>query len=138
LPAIVAGVFREPMFLLLAAAALLYLLLGDLGGGLFMVAGAAATISLVVAQEFRSERALKALRVLAQPTARVIRGGVERRVPARELVPGDILILGEGERIPADAVLVGGDALTVDESVLTGESVPVAKVLEDGTAEPDV
>ena len=59
--------------------------------------------------------------------ARVVRDGVEGRVPVRELVPGDVVLVGEGERIPADAVLIGGDALTIDESALTGESVPVAK-----------
>ena len=57
----------------------------------------------------------------------MIRDGIERRIPARDLVPGDLVLVGEGERLPADGVLVAGDALTVDESALTGESVPVAK-----------
>lgn len=72
------------MFLLLLAAAGLYLVLGDIGEGLFMMAGAAVTIGLVVLQEARSERALAALRELAEPFARVIRGGSERRIPARQ------------------------------------------------------
>ncbi|HEY8002625.1 MAG TPA: cation-translocating P-type ATPase, partial [Phenylobacterium sp.] len=67
------------------------------------------------------------LRDLAQPSARVIREGVERRIPARELVPGDILLIGEGERPPADARMIGGEVLTVDEAALTGESAPVSK-----------
>src|SRR3712207_4299519 len=86
---IVRGILREPMFLLLLAAAGLYLVLGDIAEGLFMTAGAVVTIGLVVLQEARSERALAALRELAEPFARVIRGGSERRVPARDLVPGD-------------------------------------------------
>ncbi|MPR06150.1 cation-translocating P-type ATPase [Microvirga tunisiensis] len=124
---IVRGILREPMFLLLLAAAGLYLMLGDIGEGLFMTAGAVVTIGLVVLQEARSERALAALRGLAEPFARVIRGGTERRVPARDLVPGDLVLVGEGERLPADGLLIAGDALTVDESALTGESVPVSK-----------
>jgi Ca2+-transporting ATPase len=124
---IVIETFREPMFLLLVGAATLYLVIGDLGEGLFLVAGAVASIGLVVVQAARSERALEALRELAQPSARVIRDGVEQRIPARDLVPDDILLIGEGERPPADARLVGGEVLTVDESALTGESAPVSK-----------
>jgi len=118
---------REPMFLLLVGAAALYLVLGDVGEGLFLLAGALASIGLVIVQEARSERALSALREIAQPVARVIRDGVEKRLPARDLVPGDILLIGEGERVAADGVLVGGEVLSVDESALTGESAPVAK-----------
>ncbi|MDP3592913.1 cation-transporting P-type ATPase, partial [Phenylobacterium sp.] len=113
---------REPMFLLLAGAAILYLFLGDLGEGLFLLGGASASIGLVIFQEARSERALAALREIAQPVARVLRDGREERIPAREIVPGDILLIGEGERLPADGVLVGGDVLSIDESALTGES----------------
>jgi Ca2+-transporting ATPase len=118
---------REPMFLLLIGAAALYLVLGDLGEGLFLMAGALATIGLVVLQEARSERALAALRDLSKPHARVIRDKVERSIAARELVPGDIVLVGEGERLPADGVLAAGDVLSVDESALTGESAPVSK-----------
>src|SRR5690348_1546441 len=124
---IVRATLREPMFLFLLAAAGLYLVIGDLGEGLFMIGGAAASIGMVVFQEARSERALAALRELAQPFARVVRSGIEKRVPARDLVPGDTVLTGEGERIPADGVLITGDVLTVDESTLTGESVPVTK-----------
>jgi Ca2+-transporting ATPase len=124
---IVLETMREPMFLLLIGAAVLYLFLGDLAEGLFLVGGAAAAIGLVIVQEARSERALAALRELAQPQARVLRDSVERRIPARDLVPGDILLIGEGERLPADGLLVTGDVLSVDESALTGESAPVSK-----------
>ena len=119
---------REPMFLLLAGAAVLYLFLGDLIEGLFLAAGAVASIGLVVLQESRSERALATLRELSQPFARVIRDGVAARIPARDLVDGDVLLVGEGERLPADARLVGGEVLTIDESALTGESAPVTRV----------
>ena len=128
---IVRGTLREPMFLFLLAAASLYLVLGNLAEGLFLVGGAIVSIGLVVIQELRSQRALEALQALAEPFARVIRGGVERRIAACDLVPGDIVLVAEGERVPLDGVLVGGDVLTVDESMLTGESVPVDKVVAD-------
>ncbi|WP_395646706.1 cation-translocating P-type ATPase [Terricaulis sp.] len=124
---------REPMFGLMLAAAALYLFVGDLGEGAFLLAAACATVGLVVLQEARSERALAALRELAQPDARVIRGGVHMRIAAREVVPGDVLLVGEGDRICADAGLLAGDLLSVDESALTGESAPVNKrLLRDG------
>jgi Ca2+-transporting ATPase len=137
---IVSETMREPMFLLLIGAAVLYLFLGDLAEGLFLVAGAAAAIGLVIFQEARSERSLAALRELAQPHARVLRNAAETRIPARDLVPDDILLVGEGERLPADGVLIAGDVLSVDESALTGESAPVTKQPAVGaldlTAEP--
>lgn len=124
---IISDTMREPMFLLLLGAAILYMVLGDLGEGLFLLGGALASIGLVIFQEARSERALAALRDLSQPHARVIRDGQDMQIPARELVPDDLLLVGEGERIPADGVLIGGDVLSVDESTLTGESAPVSK-----------
>ncbi|MBX3511282.1 MAG: cation-translocating P-type ATPase [Hyphomonadaceae bacterium] len=126
---IAAEALREPMFLLLLAAAGLYLFVGDLGEGVFLLLGACAAIALVVAQEARSERALVALRDLAQPQARVIRDGAPRKVAARDVAPNDLMLVGEGDRICADAVLIAGDVLSVDESSLTGESAPVAKRL---------
>lgn len=121
------GTLREPMFIFLLVAASLYLVVGDLGEGLFLLGGAAVSVGLVVFQDARSERALAALRELAEPFADVIRDGSQKRVPARDLVPGDIIVVMEGERISADAVFRKGDVLTVDESALTGESVPVIK-----------
>jgi Ca2+-transporting ATPase len=118
---------REPMFLLLLAAVTLYFALGDMAEALFLLLGAAATIGLAIGQEARSERALAALRRLAEPTVSVVRGGVERRIPAAELVPGDIFLVGEGVRAPADGILVAGDVLSVEEAVLTGEAAPVVK-----------
>jgi P-type Ca2+ transporter type 2C len=124
---ILRGTLREPMFVLLLGASALYLVLGDLGEGLFLVAGASLAVGLTVVQEARSEHALAALRELAEPTARVMRGGAQHRIPARDLVPGDIVLVGEGERLAADARLIAGDVLRVDESSLTGESAPVEK-----------
>ena len=126
--AIALGVLREPMFLLLALAAIIYLAVGGLGEGMMMAAFAGLSIALVVVQESRSERALEALRALAAPTARVLRDGCEQRIAAREVVPGDLLLIADGERIAADAVLRRAENLAVDESLLTGESVPVAKL----------
>jgi Ca2+-transporting ATPase len=121
------GVLTEPMFLLLLLAAACYLLLGDLAEGLLLGAFAAITVGLVILQERRSERALEALRALGAPSAMVIRDGQPRRVPSRELVPDDLLLLDEGERVAADGVLLACRGLRVDESLLTGESVPVDK-----------
>jgi len=120
-------VLTEPMFLLLALAAASYLLLGELGEGLLLGGFAALTLTLVVMQERRSERALEALRALGTPTASVLRDGEVRRVPSPDVVPGDLLLVEEGERVAADGVVLSCRTLSVDESLLTGESVPVAK-----------
>lgn len=125
--ALVVGTVREPMFFLLLAAAGLYLVLGDLGEGLFMLGGAGAAVALVILQAARSERALAALRDLAAPFATVVRDGRQQRIPAGDLVPGDILLVSEGERLPADALFRSGEPLEADESALTGESAPVLK-----------
>jgi len=121
------GVLTEPMFLLLLVAAAIYLVLGSLGEGLLLGGFAVVTVGLVVFQERRSQHALDALRTLAAPQARALRGGQVRRIPARELVPGDVFLLGEGERVAADGVVLDAAGLEVDESLLTGESVPVRK-----------
>ena len=125
---IIAETLREPnvLFLLLAAA-FLYLVLGDLLEGLFLVGGAVVTVGLVILQESRSERTLAALNRLAQPMARAIRDGAEQLVPRARPGPGDVILVGEGERAPADALLIGGDVLRVDELAMTGEFSPVAK-----------
>ena len=131
-----AGIASEPMFLLLLVAAAVYLALGDPAEGLLLAGFALMTVGLVVLQERRSERALDALRALGAPQATVLRDGVARRVPARDLVPGDWLLLAEGERVPADGVLREGEQVAVDESLLTGESVPVRKRPAAGDAQP--
>jgi P-type Ca2+ transporter type 2C len=132
--AIVIGTLKEPMFLFMLSAALLYLLVGDLAEGAFLVVAACASMGLVVFQDARSETALNALRDLAAPQAHVIRDGVVTAISAEQLVPGDIVVPSAGERFPADANLISDGLLTVDESVLTGESVPVTKQMGAETA----
>ena len=124
---IAAETLREPMFLLLLGAAALYLAVGDLAEGIFLTMGALLSLSLVIFQQARTERALRALNQLAEPQARVVRDGQTLIIPAAELVPGDLILIAEGGRVPADARLIEGDALEVDESLLTGEAVACTK-----------
>ena len=128
---------REPMFMLLAAAALLYIVLGDVVEGLTLSLFVLAVLGMTFWQEGRADSALQALRGLTQPQARVLRNGEVQRIAAREVVPGDLLLLAEGDRIAADGWLLQADNLQVDESLLTGESVPVGKrAATDPTPEP--
>jgi Ca2+-transporting ATPase len=133
LPRIAVEVLRQPMFLMLVVTAALYLALGDLGEGLLMSGFALVNLGLVVVQEWRTERVLDALRDLSSPRALVIRDGQEQRIAGRDVVPGDLVILAEGDRVPADALVLACGDLHIDESLLTGESVPVRKVA--GTAD---
>jgi Ca2+-transporting ATPase len=125
--AIAAGVLREPMFALLVAAAVLYGIIGEMAEAALLLAFATLSISITFIQRGRSERALAALRDLTSPRALVIRDGAQARIPGREVVRGDVVIVREGDRVPADGVLVAGEQLQVDESLLTGESVAVRK-----------
>jgi len=120
---------REPMFLLLLAAGTLYLLFGDLREGLTLFAFVVVTLALTLYQEGKTERAIEALRDLTSPRALVIRDGQPQRIAGRDVVCGDLLKLSEGDRIAADALLVSADGVRVDESLLTGEPVPVGKRL---------
>lgn len=124
---IVRDVLREPMFALLLGAGAVYLVLGDLSEAAILMAFATISISITVVQETRSERVLEALRDVASPRALVVRDGDRRRIPGREVVRGDAIVLLEGDRVPADAVLVSASGVLIDESLLTGESVPVRK-----------
>lgn len=126
---IVREVLREPMFQLLLAAGLIYLILGDVGEALMLVCFVQISIWITVIQQRRAETALAALRDLSSPRAIVIRDGQQRSIDSRELVCGDVLVLVEGDRIAADAILISANNLSVDESLLTGESVAVAKCL---------
>ncbi len=129
---IVLDVMREPMVLLLSGACLLYLALGDAGEALALGVSFLVVVGLTVVQEQRSERALQALREIGAPQARVLRDGEPRALPAEELVPGDIVLLAEGDRVPADARLFEHTDLQVDESLLSGESAPVARIAGSG------
>ena len=124
---VVLEVLREPMFLMLVAAVALYFLLGEPTDAAVLLGSVVIVMAITIIQERRTERALTALRDLSSPRALVIRDGAHRRIPGREVVRGDILVLSEGDRVPADALLRRGINLTTDESALTGESVPVRK-----------
>jgi P-type Ca2+ transporter type 2C len=121
------GVVKEPMFLLLVACGTLYLLLGDLQEGLMLLGFVFVIMGIEFYQEKKTENALDALRDLASPRALVIRNGVELRIAGRDVVTDDIIILQEGDRVPADGNILTCNNLLADESLLTGESVPVRK-----------
>ncbi|MBU4424399.1 MAG: cation-translocating P-type ATPase [Gammaproteobacteria bacterium] len=125
--AIVRDVLTEPMFLMLLAAGGIYLALGDRAEALFLLGFVFVVIGITLAQERKTQRALESLRDLSAPRALVIRDGQEQRIAGRDVVRGDLLVLHEGDRIAADALLIDGQ-LEVDESLLTGEAVPVAKL----------
>ncbi len=118
---------REPMFALLLAAALLYIALGDLSEGLTLAVFVLAVLALTFYQEGRAEASLQALRQLTQAQARVWRDGQIQRIAASQVVVGDLLLLAEGDRVAADAWLLRAENLMIDESLLTGESLPVGK-----------
>jgi P-type Ca2+ transporter type 2C len=133
---IVLEVMREPMLALLLGGGVIYLALGDLKEALILLVFALASVVITVVQETRTERVLEALRDLTSPRALVIRGGARKRIAGREVVRGDIVVLSEGDRVPADALLWRCQDLQADESLLTGESVPVRK-LARAAAVPD-
>ena len=125
--AIAAEVVREPMLLLLVAAAALYVLLGDVHEALVLAASILVVVTITVLQERKAERALEALRELSSPRALVVRDGRALRIAGAEVVRGDLVLLAEGDRVPADARLAAGAELELDESLLTGESLAVTK-----------
>src|SRR6266540_4004370 len=131
--AIAVEVAREPMFLLLIVSVAIYLGLGDLREALVLSLSLFVIFGITIFQERKTERALEALRDLSSPRALVIRDGEQQRIAGREVARCDILILTEGDRVPADAVLLACNDLMVDESLLTGESVPVRKVVLNHT-----
>ncbi|MDD1687292.1 cation-translocating P-type ATPase [Methanoregula sp.] len=124
---IILDVIKEPMFILLVAGGLIYFILGDVTEGLMLMSFVVVIIGITVYKEQKTERALEALRNLASPRALVIRDGEQKRIAGREVVTGDLLILAEGDRVPADGILITCNNVSVDESLLTGESVPVRK-----------
>ena len=128
IPRIAFEILKEPMFGLLIASGAIYFFLGDLQEALLLLAFATISVGIAIVQESRSENVLKALRDLTSPRALVIRDGVRRRIPGREVTRGDVLVLSEGDRVPADGRLLTSDDLLIDESLLTGESVPVRKL----------
>ena len=129
-------ILREPMLLLLVACSAIYFLLGDVREALVLSVFVTLVIGIEIYQQRKTERALEALRDLSSPRALVIRDGQRQRIAGREVVPGDILVLAEGDRVPADAALFSATNLAVDESLLTGESVPVRKQAEGDSTRP--
>jgi P-type Ca2+ transporter type 2C len=121
-------VVRQPMFALLIAGGVVYLILGDLMEAVLLLLFATLSVVITIVQESRSERVLEALRNLASPRALVIRDGNRVQIAGREVVCGDLLVITEGDRVAADATVVDSHDLMLDESLLTGESLPVRKV----------
>ncbi|NTV18664.1 MAG: HAD-IC family P-type ATPase, partial [Bacteroidales bacterium] len=127
------GVIKEPMFILLVACGSLYMLLGDIQEGLMLLGFVFFVMGIEFYQEKKTEKALDALKDLASPRALVIREGRTIRIAGREVVTDDIVILQEGDRVPADAVVLDCVNLMADESLLTGESVSVRKrIIKEG------
>jgi Ca2+-transporting ATPase len=120
-------VMREPMFALLIGAAVVYAVIGDLAEAALLLVFATISVTIAIVQQGRGEKALDALRDLTSPRALVIRDGQRVRIPGREVVRGDVVVIAEGDRVPADGVIVAGDHIEADESLLTGESVAVRK-----------
>ena len=129
--AITFDVVREPMFLLLVACGVIYLLMGDVRDASLLLGFVFVVMGITLYQERRTERALEALRNLSSPRALVIRDGLQKRIAGRDVVKGDIVMLAEGDRVPADAVLFWSRNLTTDESLLTGESQAVPKIANE-------
>jgi len=125
--AIAAAVLREPMLLLLLGAGAVYILLGEPREAIPLSVAVLVILGITFYQERKTERALQALRDLSSPRALVIRDGTRKRIPGREVARGDLVLLLEGDRVPADAIVLESVNLSVDESLLTGESVPVGK-----------
>jgi len=121
------GVIKEPMFILLVACGSLYLVLGDMREGLILLSFVFVIMGIEFFQEKKTEKALDALKEMASPRALVIRDGIEIRIPGIEVVTEDIIVLQEGDRVPADATVLHAVNLLADESLLTGEPVPVRK-----------
>ncbi len=132
----VRDVLAEPMFVLLIIAAVLYGLLGDRPQAMTLLAFVVAEVALTMFQSHRTASVLSALRDLSAPRAHVLRDGIRTSVSAVELVPGDVVFVEEGAKVPADGLVVEAHELSVDESLLTGESIAVDKFPcspDDGT-----
>ncbi len=121
-------VLTEPMLLILVVCGIIYLLMGDRAEAILLLGFVLVMIGITIFQRRKTERALEALKDLSSPRALVIRNGQQTRIAGREVVCDDIVILNEGDRVPADGIVMWERNLSVDESLLTGESIPVKKV----------
>ncbi|HBS58381.1 MAG TPA: ATPase, partial [Firmicutes bacterium] len=122
--------FQDFMVLVLLGATLVSAFLGEYSDAVTIMAIVVVNAILGFVQEYRAEKSLEALKQLTAPFSRVIRGGIEQKVPARELVPGDIIVIEAGDRLPADGRLIEAVNLEIEEAALTGESVPVRKTAD--------
>lgn len=120
-------ILAEPTFALLFLAGAIYLVIGKIDDALILIGFIFISVGITLFQERKSEKAIEALKVLSSPRAIVIRDGITQRIAGKDIVVGDILILEEGDRVPADVLLIEAHDLLVDESLLTGESEPVKK-----------
>jgi Ca2+-transporting ATPase len=123
----VLDVLREPMTALLLACGAIYFFLGDSREAVMLLGFVAFIVVITLYQERKTERAIEALRDLASPRALVIRDGRQQRIAGRDVVRDDVVVLAEGDRVPADGIVLSTAHCTVDESLLTGESVAVSK-----------
>ena len=126
---------QDPIFLLLVGGGIVYWILGDLQEALILIGFVFFITGISLYQEGKTEHALEALRDLSSPRALVIRDGERKRIAGREVVRGDFLVLAEGDRVSADAIVLSCSNLSTDESLLTGESLPVRKVTAVGNVE---
>ncbi|MBA2296425.1 MAG: HAD-IC family P-type ATPase, partial [Actinobacteria bacterium] len=127
---ILVGQLTSPMLLLLSGAAVLAAVLGKAPEALVIFVVVVLNAWIGFRQEYRAERAMASLRAMATPTVKVLRDGAPQELPAREVVPGDVVLLEAGANVPADGRLAESHSLRVDESALTGESAPVHKRIE--------
>ena len=126
---------QDPIFLLLVGGGIVYWILGDLQEALILIGFVFFITGISLYQEGKTEHALEALRDLSSPRALVIRDGERKRIAGREVVRGDCIVLAEGDRVSADAIVLSCSNLSTDESLLTGESLPVRKVTAVGNVE---
>lgn len=128
---VIFSVLTEPMFILLLTTSVLYFVFGELTEALTMVIALFFVASIDIFQNFRSQRAIKALNKLTSSKAKVIRSGETIVIPSHEIVTNDIIVCEEGALIPADAVVVSSYDFSVNEAIITGESVSIQKQIED-------
>jgi len=130
---ILADIFTEPMFILLVIACSLYFILGEVGEGIMMAIAMVIVTAISIYQEVKSSRALEALRQLTEPRVTVIRSGQQQVISDEDLLPGDVMLLEEGMKIPADAIVIQSNDLSVNESVISGESLAVEKTADQNS-----
>lgn len=124
-------VLKEPMFLLLIVASIIYFILGEPKDGIIMLVFVIGIISIDVIQEWKTDKTLTALKNLSAPTIKVIRNREEKLINSEDLVPGDLMVITEGVKIPADGQVIKANDLCIDESSLTGEAEGVWKLTSD-------